>query len=297
MAKRGLGKGLDALLADTEIDYRFSLDEEGNITASEEIPLSLVDRNENQPRKTFDEIKLTELANSIRLHGIIAPVILVKRDNGRYMIIAGERRCKAARKAGLVTIPAIVKDLTQQQINELALIENLQREDLNPIEIANALRSLMSEHGYTQEEVADRIGKSRPAVANLLRLLSLPAPIIELVANGKVSEGHARALLGLSDTATQIALANKVATGKFTVRDLEKAVKILNNPNSAAAKKMIPVQSLELKDMVQRMQRVFSTKVSALGNDNKGRIYIDYFNKDDLSRILSLVERLEDNID
>ena len=291
MAKRGLGRGLDALLSDTEIDYKLTLDEDGAPAASEEVPLSLVDRNENQPRKTFDEVKLTELANSIRLHGVIAPVILVRRAD-RYMIIAGERRCKAARKAGLVTIPAIIKELSDKQISELALIENLQREDLNPIEVANALRSLMKDYGYTQEEVADRIGKSRPAVANLLRLLSLPSAIIDMVASGKISEGHARALLGVSDQAMQLSLANKVASGKMTVRDLEKAVKILNS-SGAVKKAVIPMQSLELKDMVVRMQRVFSTKVSVFGNDNKGRIYIDYFSKDDLNRIHSLMERLE----
>lgn len=292
MAKRGLGKGLDALLADTEIDYRLTVDDEGNPASSEEIPLSLIDRNENQPRKAFDEVKLTELANSIRLHGVIAPIILVKRDSGRYMIIAGERRYKAAKKAGLVTIPAIVKDLTEKQISEISLIENLQREDLNPIEVANALKSLMRDYNYTQEEVADRIGKSRPAVANLLRILTLPAAIIDMVATGKVSEGHARALLGISDPNMQLSLANKVAVGKITVRDLEKAVKIINS-NGASAKKPAPTQSLELKDMVVRMQRVFSTKVSVFGNDNKGRIYIDYFNRDDLDRILTLVQKLE----
>lgn len=292
MAKRGLGKGLDALLADTEIDYRLTVDDDGNPAASEEIPLSLIDRNENQPRKSFDEVKLTELANSIRIHGVIAPIILVKRDNGRYMIIAGERRYKAAKKAGLVTIPAIVKDLTEKQISEISLIENLQREDLNPIEVANALKSLMRDYGYTQEEVADRIGKSRPAVANLLRLLTLPPAIVDMVAAGKISEGHARALLGVNDRETQLALANKVANGKLTVRDLEKAVKLLST-SGATVKKPAPQQSLELKDMIARMQRVFSTKVSVFGNDRKGRIYIDYFNKDDLDRILELVQTLE----
>lgn len=292
MAKRGLGKGLNALFADTEIDYQYTADEDGNQAASEEIPLSLIDRNENQPRKTFDEVKLTELANSIRLHGVIAPIILVRRDSGRYMIIAGERRYKAAKKAGLVTIPAIVKDFTEKQISELSLIENLQREDLNPIEVAHALKSLMRDYGYTQEEVADRVGKSRPAVANLLRLLTLPAAIVDMVASGKVSEGHARALLGVSDRETQLALAHKVASDKLTVRDLEKAVKLLQT-SGAVIKKPAPLQSLELKDMVMRMQRVFSTKVSVFGNDSKGRIYIDYFNTDDLNRILSLVQKLE----
>lgn len=290
MVKKGLGKGLNALLSDSEIDYRLSLDEDGNQSASEEIPLSLIDRNVNQPRKSFDEVKLTELANSIRLHGVIAPVILVKHDD-RYMIIAGERRVKAARKAGLVTVPAIIKDLTQQQISELSLIENLQREDLNPVEVATALRQLMDEFNYTQEEVADRIGKSRSSVANLLRILTLPAAIIDMVASGKISEGHARALLGINDPQMQVVLAVKCASGKLTVRDVEKAVKLQNM--AANAKKIPPRQSLELKDMIQRMQRVFSTKVSVFGNDNKGRIYIDYFTKDDLSRILDLVERLE----
>lgn len=287
---RGLGKGLDALLADTEFDYKMNVEEE--VTAmAEEIPLSLIDRNENQPRKAFDEVKLLELANSIRMHGVIAPIILVKRMDGRFMIIAGERRYKAAKKAGLVTIPAIVREFTEKQIGELALIENVQREDLNPIEIATALKSLMTDFSYTQEEVADRIGKSRSAVANLLRLLALPANIIDLVSIGKISEGHARALLGVADKDMQLTLANKAAAGKLTVRDLEKIVKNLNTIGST--KKVAPQPSLELKDMIVRMQRVFSTKVSVFGNDNKGRIYVDYYNKDDLTRILGLVETLE----
>ena len=282
--KRGLGKGLGALFGDIDLD-------DNNDASTKEIPISEIIPNENQPRKHFDEAALLELANSIRVHGVISPIILVKHGDG-YMIIAGERRWRAARKAGLITIPAIVRDYSEKEIKEISLIENLQREDLNPIEVAYAIRQLMDDYSYTQEQVADRIGKSRPAVANTLRLLSLCPEVIDLVALGDLSEGHARCLVPIKDTAVQREMAKKAVGGKLTVRDLEKMVQAYLNP--APAKPKPPAQSLELKDMVERLQRVFSTKVTVFGNDRKGRIYIDYYSSDDLDRIHQLMQVLEE---
>lgn len=295
--KKGLGRGLSALLGDSEHQYDLSFrGDDGSALRSDngdtarEIPISQIDPNVNQPRKSFDEVALAELANSIRIHGVISPIILVTQPNGRYMIIAGERRWRASKKAGLLTIPAIVRSYTPQQVKEISLIENLQREDLNPIETAIAIKQLMDDYHYTQEQVADRIGKSRPAVANTLRLLHLSAPVVDLVANGKLSPGHARCLVVVDNPEDQLKLAHMGCDNKLTVRDFEKLVKGYLNPKPV---KLKPEQSVELKDMIARMQRSFATKVSALGNDRKGRIYIDYYNSDDLDRICDILEIVE----
>ena len=297
-AKKGLGRGLSALLSDSEQEYDFSFrDDSGEKTEAaatgetpRELPLTQIDPNVNQPRKNFDEVALSELANSIRIHGVISPIIVVMQPNGRYMIIAGERRWRASKRAGLLTIPAIVRDYTPQQVKEISLIENLQREDLNPIETAAAIKQLMDEYRYTQEQVADRIGKSRPAVANTLRLLTLTKPVTDLVASGKLSPGHARCLVVVTDPEDQFKLASMGVDNRVTVRDFEKIVKNYLNPKPAKPK---VEQSVELKDMISRMQRTFATKVSALGNDKKGRIYIDYYNRDDLDRICDILETIE----
>ena len=299
--KKGLGRGLSALLSDSELEYDISTKdspdktEETKENTATEISLALIEPNVNQPRKTFDEASLIELSNSIRLHGIISPLILVKQDNGKYMIIAGERRWRAAKRAGLLTVPAIVRDYTQLQIKEISLIDNLQREDLNPIETARAIKQLMDEYNYTQDQVAERIGKSRPAVANTLRLLTLSPAVMDLVASGALSAGHARCLVVVADYNKQLALANEAIKQGLSVRDFEKLIKKLLADKPINKPKM--EQSIELKDMISRMQRVFATKVSALGNDNKGRIYIDYYNRDDLDRIVEIIELLEKNKD
>lgn len=293
--KKGLGRGLSALLSDVEMEYSSSDTANSETVSAEtphEIPIAQIDPNVNQPRKTFDEVALNELANSIRIHGVISPIILVNQPNGRYMIIAGERRWRASKKAGLLTIPAIVRNYTPQQVKEISLIENLQREDLNPIETAVAIKQLMDEYRYTQEQVADRIGKSRPAIANTLRLLTLNEKVIALVSDGRLSAGHARCLVVVEDAEAQLKLAQMGCDNKVTVRDFEKMVKNYLKPKPAKPKME---QSLELKDMVSRMQRTFATKVSALGNDKKGRIYIDYYNRDDLDRIIEILEVIEKN--
>lgn len=296
--KGGLGRGLSALLSGTEEEYEnaygeqsVSKDENGSNSSGTPVEISLlqIDPNANQPRKTFDETAMLELANSIRTHGVISPIIVVPNGD-RYMIIAGERRWRAAKKAGLMTIPAIVRNYTPQQVKEISLIENLQREDLNPIETANAIKQLMDEYKYTQEEVADRIGKSRPAIANTLRLLTLSQPVIDLVAQGLLSPGHARCLVVVEDPEAQLNLAKAGIDKKVSVREFEKMVKAFLTPKQEKAKQE---QSIELKDLIGRMQRTFATKVSALGNDRRGRIYIDYYTRDDLDRIVALVEKLE----
>lgn len=288
--KKGLGRGLSALLSDTEEEYDGSYKEEKSSSeAPNEISLSLIDPNVNQPRKVFDDATLSELTNSIRIHGVISPIIVVPAGD-RYMIISGERRFRAAKKAGLLTIPAIVRNYSKKEIDEISLIENLQREDLNPIETAVAIRQLMDDYKYTQEEVADRIGKSRPAIANTLRLLSLSQPVIDLVASGRLSPGHARCLVVVEDPDAQLDLARSGMDNKVSVREFEKMVKNYLSPKPE--KKKVE-QSLELKDLISRMQRVFATKVTALGNDNRGRIYIDYYNRDDLDRIVEIVETVQ----
>ena len=281
----GLGKGLGALLAGAEEEYDLN---QGVGTVAQEIDIASIIPNANQPRKVFDETALNELANSIRIHGVITPIILVRRAD-KYMIIAGERRWRASKRAGLMKIPAIVRDYTDKEIKEISLIENLQREDLNPIETANAIKQLMEEYRYTQEQVAERIGKSRSAVTNTLGLLTLDGQVAELIASGRLSAGHAKLLIPV-ERAQQYQLAIKAADGKMSVRKFEECVKSFKNPEKPEKK---PEQSLELRDLIKRMQRVFATKVSAIGNDKKGRIYIDYYTRDDLDRIVELLDSVE----
>lgn len=293
---RGLGKGLSALFSETEEDYGKSLlfeeSEENRGNGIIEIEINKVFANPNQPRKVFDETALEELANSIAKHGVIQPII-VNKSGDRFMIIAGERRFRASKLAGLSTIPAVVKKYTERQIKEISLIENLQREDLNPIEAATAMRSLMDDYGLTQEELADRIGKSRPAIANTLRLLSLAPEVIKLVAKGSLSAGHARTIVSVPHL-DQVKMAETVVKDGLSVRDTEKMVKdYFITPEEKAKKKAKMELSAELKELIVDMQRVFGTKVNAIGNDNKGRIYIDYYTRDDLDRLSELLEILK----
>lgn len=290
---RGLGKGLSVLFSETEEDYGKSLlFDEGEGEQKQgvsEIDVSSIFANPNQPRKVFDQTALQELANSISKHGVIMPII-VNKSGDRYMIIAGERRFRATKLAGLTKIPAIVKTYNERQIKEISLIENLQREDLNPIEAATAMRSLMDDYGLTQEDLADRIGKSRPSIANTLRLLSLSQEVIKLVAGGELSAGHARALIPLPQS-EQLKIAQAAIKDGSSVREVEKKVKDYFTPPEEKEKKRLRMEmSAELKELVSEMQRVFGTKVNAIGNDRKGRIYIDYYTRDDLDRLAEILE-------
>lgn len=292
--KPGLGRGLDSLLKvyDEEIEQKKP---ERSITQYEirrgdvqKIDISKIYTNPNQPRKNFDKESLNELAESIRLHGLIQPIIVNETNEG-YMIIAGERRYRASKLCGLKEIDAIVKNYTEKQVAEIAIIENLQREDLNPVEIAKGIKQLMEEYGLTQEKVAERLGKSRSAIANSLRILSLYPEVIEMIEKGKVSFGHAKVLASIDDYTTQIILAKKIAKDKLTVRDLEKEVEaILGNKKK---KKLPKLPSDELQEFIGNLQRKLGTKVSVIGNDKKGRIYIDYYSQEDLDRIYDIVLR------
>ena len=298
MKPKGLGKGLSALFSETEEDYGKSLlFEEEPAPKGEnvsEVDITKIFANPNQPRKVFDEGALRELADSISKHGVIMPII-VNKSGDRYMIIAGERRFRASKIAGLDKVPVIIKTYNERQIKEISLIENLQREDLNPIEAATAMRSLMDEYGMTQEDLADRIGKSRPAIANTLRLLSLSSEVIKMVANGTLSAGHARALVSVPHV-DQVKIAETAVKEEISVRDLEKRVRDYFSPPEEKAKKKVKIElSAELKELIVDMQRVFGTRVNAIGNDKKGRIYIDYYTRDDLDRLSELLEFLKNN--
>ena len=300
--KKGLGRGLDSLFGVYGNDVSQNVDNnevkrtvvkmpgdlDGDLSNDVvvELMLSDIDTNVNQPRKHFDDKALSELSASIKVHGVIQPIIVVKKGE-RYMIIAGERRFRASKLAGLTTIPAIIKNYSESEIAEVSLLENLQREDLNPMECAKAMKKLMTDFGWTQEKVADRLGKSRPVVANTIRLLNLEPEVIALIEQGKISAGHARSLVAVTDKKAQIKLAHQVCEKKLTVRDLEKAVKGTRAGNTVAN------QSVELRELVDNMRRILGTKVSVLGNDNRGRIYIDYYSRADLERINELMEELK----
>lgn len=291
--KKGLGRGLGSLFGILDEEPKeVKKDEAGKIKEVDgervsEIDIKLIDVNPNQPRKNFEPTALKELSDSIKVHGVIQPIIVNKSDD-RYIIVAGERRFRASKLLGLKTIPAIVKNYTEQQVKEVSLLENIQREDLNPVEVANAMRELLEIYGWTQDVLADRLGKSRPAIANTLRLLTLQPEVLAMIESGKLSAGHARSLVVVTDPETQIKLAKLAISKKVTVRDLEKTVKQLANPQP---KKVKVEASPELKELIELMQHKFATKVSFMGNDKKGRIYIDYYSADDLDRILEFLNK------
>ena len=304
--KHGLGRGLDALFSIYQDEEEQEVKEKKESRAQVgnngdesivnsgvvELDMKLIDPNKEQPRKKFDVTSLRELTESIKQHGVIQPIIVNKTSGNRYLIVAGERRFRACLNAGLKTIPAIIKDFSKQEVQEISLIENLQREDLNPIEAGKAIRQLMTDYGFTQEEIADRIGKSRPLVANTLRLLTLSPEVISLIENGQLSAGHGKCLVVVTDEEKQLNLAKFAIERKLSVRDFEKLVKDSQNEKIPEAKKKI-VQSIELKELGHRIQRLFRTKVVIHGDDNKGKISIDYFNPDDLDRICSFISKLE----
>ena len=276
--KHGLARGLDALLPETDLP--------AGVT---EIAVSQLDPNPDQPRRTFDTQALEALAESIRQAGVLQPLLVVE-NGARYRIVAGERRYRAARMAGLQSVPCVVRDMTEQARMEAALIENLQREDLNPIEEAAGIRALMEECGYTQELAAKRVGRSRPAVANLLRLLQLPESIRELVKAGELSAGHARVLAGLADESRQLALAERAVREGMSVRELEKlAAQTMEKPAKPEPK---PLPS-ELNDMQERLQNVLGVRTALHGNLKKGKIILQYDSAEELEAIYEAMERLE----
>lgn len=276
--KKGLGRGLDALLG----DYTQPTPE-----GVQELDIHLIDTNAGQPRKDFDQEKLQELADSIRQHGVVQPIIL-RQKGERYVIVAGERRFRAARLAGLEKVPAIVKDLDEAQVMEVALIENLQREDLNPIEEAAAIRFLMQQHDLTQEEVSKRLSKSRPAIANSLRLLTLPEPVQAYLRNGKLQAGHARALAGLQDPEAQAVLADKIVGEGLSVRAAESLARE-QGQKPPRQKKEPPATDPDLAAAEASLREWLGTKVSIQGSSQRGRIVIEYYNAELLQGIYDLL--------
>ena len=284
-------RGLNALLANIE-DLTPDVKTEDKIYS---VALERLMPNPEQPRKSFNEESLIELAGSIRNHGIIQPLV-VKRSGDDYVIIAGERRYRAAKMAGLKEVPVIIKEYDDGKTREISLIENLQREDLNAIEESEAIRELMETYGLTQEEVANKLGKARPSIANTLRLLNLTTEVKEYVKRDKLSAGHARALLAVTNPAAQVEMAKKAILEGWSVRETEKQVKYYLKPETRPNKiteKVREKMSVEMKSFVDDMTRVFSTKVRLMGNEQKGRISIDDYPTDDLQRIYEIIESLK----
>jgi ParB family chromosome partitioning protein len=279
--KKGLGKGLGALITSAETDD----------TGVKELRITDIEPNSSQPRKYFNDEKLSQLAESIKQHGVVQPLI-VQREGDTYKIVAGERRWRASRLAGLQTVPAIVRDLSNKQVMEIALIENLQREDLNPIEEAEAYDRLITDFEMTQEEISATVGKSRPAIANSLRLLSLQEKLKVKLIDGEITSGHARALLSLSDTALQLKAAEEITKKELNVRDTEMLVKRLTKLKTEKKKDTTDV---EYRAIEERFREVFGTKVKIMNNKKNGKIMIEYYSLDELDRIISLVEKLEKN--
>lgn len=294
MARR-IGKGLSELLANIEDERVQAPAMESAGEAVYQIDLESISPNPDQPRKYFNEDAQRELQESIKVHGILQPLILAKRGDG-YIIVAGERRYRAAKAVGMATVPALVKRIDDSLMREISLIENLQREDLNPIEEAEAIDELIRLNGYTQEKLAQRIGKARSSVTNILRLLGLDDEVKELVRLNRLSAGHARALAAVANREAQVDFAFRAADGEMSVRELEQRIKFFLHPETAL-RKLSPKErerlSGEMRAFVDDMKRVFATKVKLVGNESKGRIYIDYFSRDDLERIYELIEKLK----
>ena len=288
-----LGRGLDALISTEEVKPQ------GSSTINE-IPLSQIEANPNQPRREFDAEALQELANSIRELGIITPITLRQVDTNRFQIIAGERRWRASQMVGLQTIPAYIRTINDENVMEMALVENIQREDLNAIEIALAYQHLMDSTGMTQEKVSERVGKSRTAVANYLRLLKLPAQVQMALQNKSIDMGHARALLSLDSPAMQIKIFNDVEKNGYSVRKVEEMVKNLNNGDDTdtakkkvAAKTPMPEEFTMLKN---RLSDFFQTKVQLVCSARgKGKISIPFSNEEELEHIMNVLDKLKEN--
>lgn len=294
-AARGLGKGLDALIPSGMNEKSVSNKEKEKKNASSEktggetlVNITKVEPNREQPRKNFDEDALEELADSIKQFGLLQPILVQDRKT-YYEIIAGERRWRAAKKAGLKEVPVIIKNLTEQEIVEIALIENIQREDLNPIEEAQAYKRLLTEFNLKQDEVAERVAKSRTAVTNSMRLLKLCDDVQQMIIDGMISTGHARALISIEDSEQQYQIAQQIFDEKLSVRDVEKLVKNLGKP-AKAKKTVMTDKSLEAvyQDIEENLKQKLSTKVSITSKGNgAGKIEIEFYSHDDLE--LSLI--------
>jgi ParB family chromosome partitioning protein len=279
--KKGLGKGLGALISSAETDDN----------GVREIRINEIEPNTEQPRKNFNDAKLSQLAESIKQHGVVQPLI-VQREDDIYRIVAGERRWRAARLAGLQTVPVIVRELSDRQVMEIALIENIQREDLNPIEEAEAYERLISEYGLTQEEVSDTVGRSRPAITNSLRLLLLQDKIKSSLISGEISSGHARALLSIEDKYIQLKALDEIIRRRLSVRETELLVKQMSKPKK---EKKAKTDDVEYRAIEEKFREVFGTKVRIMNNKKNGKILIEYYSPDELDRIISIIESISKN--
>ena len=287
MAKRkaelGLGRGLNALLGDPEL----SAPGEGSVT----LPISQVEPGLNQPRKRFDPESLSDLADSIRILGVFQPVLVRRLASGYYQIIAGERRWRAAKQAGLEEIPAVIIEADDRKVMELGLIENLQREDLNPAEEARGYQTLMEEYGLTQEQVAERMGKSRPAIANTLRLLALPEELLALMEEGTLSAGHARAILGAPTPALQREAAKHVIDRGLSVRQTEALIKAMQKEQERSKKPEQDEISLYLGELEKSLSGRLGRKVTISHHGKKGKVQLEYYSNEDLEALLALLDQ------
>lgn len=290
--KGGLGKGLDSLIADKVGTSNEKTDAKNEVMVN----INKVEPNKEQPRKNFDEDALLELSESIKQFGVLQPLLVVDRKD-YYEIIAGERRWRAAKMAGLKKVPVIIKDLTEQEIVEISLIENIQRENLNPIEEAIAYKRLLNEFNLKQDEVAERVSKSRTAVTNSMRLLKLFDKVQQMVIDDMISTGHARALLGITDEEKQYTLAQKIFDEKISVRDTEKLVKKMQKQKNSPAKEVNPEKKkldAVYQEAEEKMKTILGTKVIINQKDSmKGKIEIEYYSPDELTRIYELIESIK----
>lgn len=289
--KSGLGKGLDSLIPEQSIRRKTA---ESGTPEKREILLKVTDiePNREQPRQNFDEDALLELADSIKQFGIIQPLIVHKKDE-HYEIIAGERRWRAAKMAGLKEVPVIIKKYTDREILEISLIENIQRENLNPIEEAKAYRKLLTEFNLKQDEVAERVSKSRTAVTNSMRLLKLDDRVQQMVIDEMITTGHARALISVEDKEMQVQLANQIFDNKLSVRETEKMVKSLTEEKKEPGRKKEEANSFIYRSLEEKVKAVLGTKVQINHNkNNTGKIEIEYYSNDELERIIELLESI-----
>lgn len=290
--KFGLGKGLNALIPEDTIlstlDTKLEKTDDDRDKGSISIDINLIKSNEEQPRRSFDDEKILELAESIKSNGIIQPLVL-KKVNNEYIIVAGERRWRAAKLIGLKEVPAIIMNLTEKQILEISLIENIQREDLNSIEEALAYKRLINDFNLTQEELSKRIGKSRVTITNTLRLLNLSEDVQQYIIEGVISEGHGRALLGITDSKVQCELAQSVIDDKLSVRELEILIRKLKTSPTRSKSKSSNETNPYYKDITYKLENYFGTKVNITNKNNKGKIEIEYYSEEDLQRILEII--------
>lgn len=287
--KMGLGKGLDSMIPPKATASAGNLKEDGKSQKTGETILKIneVEPNKDQPRKNFNEDSLKELSDSIKQHGIVQPLIVSKQKD-YYEIIAGERRWRAAKMAGLKEVPVIIKDYSPQEIMEVALIENIQREDLNPVEEAKAYQRLIQEYDLKQEEVAEKVSKSRTAVTNSLRLLKLDDRILDMLSDEIISSGHARALLGISDPEKQYEIAVKIAEDNLSVREIEKLVKNINNPVQKTTEKKELKNDFVYRDLEEQLKQKIGTKVRInRKNEKQGKLEIEYYSQEELEKIIA----------